>query len=425
LNFLKRFFSSKLFLVTSLSGISTLVRVVTNLIGAKLIALYAGTVGMALLGQLTNVSSIFLNISTGFAGTGAVQLLAQEKTNIPAQKQTIVALLQLTLIYSLVTASLLIFGNYWIGNYIFSASTYNSVILIFGFTIVFYALNAQFISILNGLQEYKLLVWINIVTSLMSLAFNIVMVIEFQAYGVLLSYVTAQSIVFFYTFYVLRQRGVLNVSIDDLITTLHWDKIKQLSALSLMSITSSIAVPVTQILVRSAITKRLTLEQTGIWEATNRISAMYLMLVTSSLAIYYLPKIASLTTKSEIQTEVRKTFVFITPILLITTTAIFFARPFIVLLLFTPQFNPMQDLISVQLIGDCLKMFAWVLGYLMMGRGLVKAFIFSEVFLNVSYFLLVVWGLNTFGLVGSIYAYVINYAIAIFLYTFFCRKLLF
>ena len=84
---------------------------------------------------------------------------------------------------------------------------------------------------------------------------------------------------------------------------------------------TAFTVPVSQIIVRNFITKKISIVDAGIWEGINKISVMYLMLITSSLGIYYLPKLSEIKTLKKIRDEVFNVYKFIIPI---TIAAIFF-----------------------------------------------------------------------------------------------------
>ena len=62
---IKKVISSDLVKVFSLNAVSTFIRMLTGFVSVKVVAVLIGPVGIALLGQLNNFSSILLSISTG------------------------------------------------------------------------------------------------------------------------------------------------------------------------------------------------------------------------------------------------------------------------------------------------------------------------------------------------------------------------
>ena len=86
-------------------------------------------------------------------------------------------------------------------------------------------------------------------------------------------------------------------------------------------------------------------------------------------------------------------------------------RDQIVLILFSADFKPVTGLFMWQLIGDSLKIGSWIIAYVMLGKAMFKAFIFTEILASVLFYLLSVWLIRTVGLEGVVMAYAINYAI--------------
>lgn len=106
----------------------------------------------------------------------------------------------------------------------------------------------------------------------------------------------------------------------------------------------------------------------GNWEAMTRLSGAYLMLVTTTLGVYYLPRLSELKTFHEIKHEVYTGYKFIFPLALVGGLVVYLLREWIIKLLFTESFMPMQELFLWQIIGDILKIGSWILAYLMLGK---------------------------------------------------------
>lgn len=129
-----------------------------------------------------------------------------------------------------------------------------------------------------------------------------------------------------------------------------------------MTLVSAATVPVTQMLLRGYVISHLSSIEAGWWEGMNRISAMYLMIITSSFGVYYLPRLSELTDRLEISKEIRKAYKIIIPVLLIGIITIYSLRYFIIRILFTADFLPMENLFIWQLLGDFLR---YAVGYLL------------------------------------------------------------
>lgn len=68
--------------VFSFTAISTLVKMLTGLIGVKVVASVIGPAGVALVGQLNNFASIAMAVSSGGINSGIIKYVAEYKENL-------------------------------------------------------------------------------------------------------------------------------------------------------------------------------------------------------------------------------------------------------------------------------------------------------------------------------------------------------
>jgi O-antigen/teichoic acid export membrane protein len=419
----KRILSTDLVKVSFLNAVATVIRMLTGFVSVKVVAAIIGPIGVALLGQLNNFTQIMLSISNGGINAGITKYTSEYSQSEEKYIEYLGTGFWITVSLSLVTSLVLFIGAGYFSEDILHDAKYKSVFYVFGATILLYALNALLTAVINGFKEYKKYVIANIVGSLVGLLFAVVLSIRYGIWGALISSVTFQSIVFFITL------GIVAKS--------YWFKWKsfllkfnkkvamQLGHYSLMAIASAITIPAGQIIVRTFIIKNKSITDAGLWEGINRISGMYLMVITASLSVYFLPKLSELKTKVELRKEIFSVYKLTVPFLILTTFVIYIFRVFIIHLLFTPEFNGMQDLFAWQLIGDILKILGWVLGYLLLAKAMSKVYIIMEIvnfilLVIISYFLV-----NRYGTVGATMAFAIVYGIYFVVLSVVFRRLLF
>ncbi len=140
-----------------------------------------------------------------------------------------------------------------------------------------------------------------------------------------------------------------------------------------------------------------------------RLSASYLMLVTTTLSVYYLPKLSELQDPAEIKKEILQGYKFILPVAAVCGLVIYLLRDSIIRVLFTAEFSEMELLFGWQMVGDALKIGSWILAYLMLGKAMVKLFIFSEIAFSALFYYLTYYFTSAFGLEGVSFAYAVNY----------------
>lgn len=411
--------------VFSLSASSTLIKVITNFISIKVVAVIIGPSGVALLGQLSNFSNVLLKISSGGNNSGVTKYIAENKDNRENVIKIIGTSSLISFYLSIVCGIILICFSSYFANIILddNKEKYNSIFIIFGITIFLYAFNAKLLAILNGFKQYRKFIVVDIITSIVGLIFSVVLVLVWGVYGALLASVTYQSIVvIFALFFVLK-----NYWFKFRFFFSGFDRIMaiKLSFYSIMTFVSALTVPVSQILVRTRIKDKFSLNEAGIWEGMNKISGMYLMVITTALGIYYLPKLSELKEQSHIRKEILKTAKLLLPIVLVMSFSIYFLRDLIIKIAFSNEFHSMSDLFIYQILGDFFKIFSWLLAYLMLAKTMTIAYVFTEVFSSICWVLMSFYLVNYFGYQGATIAYAIIYFISFILMVYFFRGILF
>lgn len=413
----------KLIKTSFFSGIITLIRISSGFISSKVIAIYTGTSGVALVGAFSNFITIVLTFANGAINTGVIKYTAEYEEDKEKLKSLFSTSLKISFYCSGIVGILLLLLSSFFSNLVFVTDAYSYLIKIFGGTIILYSLNSLLIAILNGKKQIKVYTIVNTIGSIVGLLFTLILVYFFKLEGALYALVLSQSIVFFVTVFMIAKSDWYNINYFK--NRFDIDIFKKLSHYSLMAIVTALTVPVSQIVLRNMLIGSLGVESAGIWQGMMRISDGYLMLITSSLATYYLPKLASLHTDEELRFEIKQGYKIIIPAVFFSCIVVYFLRFLIIRVLFTSDFNQMSDLFFYQLLGDFFKMSSWILGYLLLAKSMTKLFIITEIFFS---FLYVVFGflfVEYFGIVGITIAFAVNYFLYLLYMIIVFRKLLF
>lgn len=421
---LNRLRTAEVFKVFSFSAIATLVKMITSFISVKFISVVVGPAGIALLGQLNNFSSIVLTLGSGGINNGVTKHVAEYKNDENKLRDYLSTALKITFIFSMLSGILLITLSTFLSRIILSNEHYFYIFIIFGIALIFYSVNNLFISILNGFKEFRKYVLINILGSIFGLIYTLLLVYYWRMNGALISVVTFQSVMLIVTIFLIKKehwfyKEYFSNKINNTI-------VKQYLNYTLMSFITAATAPISQLVLRGYIIKNISTTQAGWWEAMNRLSGMYLMIITTSFAVYYLPKFSELKSKQkELQTEIFKAYKIILPLIAVGFVLIYFLRFFVIRVLFTKDFFPMENLFVWQLIGDFFKISSWVLAFLMISQTMTKIYIASEIFFSISLVSLGILLIKLNGIVGITQAYTVNYFIYLIFVLILFRNLLF
>ena len=408
-NLFRRASKADIVRVFSFTSISTLVKMLTGFVSVKVVASIIGPAGVALVGQLNNFASIAMSLSSGGINNGITKYISEFKNDEGKVRTYLSTALSITVICSLCVGVAMILLNRLLSRLILQTNEYWYVFLIFGVTILLYALNLMLLSVVNGFKEFKKYVKINIANSIVGLCFTLAFVLTLGLPGALVSAVTYQSVMMFITLWMIRKSSWATWS--NFKERLNKLASKQYFKYTLMTLTTAAMVPISQLVLRSYVISEISPVEAGWWEAMNRLSNMYLMIITSSFTVYYMPRLSELSDKIELRREIFKAYKVILPILIVGITVVYLFRHLIIRILFTPEFLPMENLFIWQLIGDLFKICAWLLSFILVAKAMTKEYITTEVIFAISYIVLSFIFLHLNGVVGITQAYLLNYIV--------------
>ncbi|MEG1031873.1 MAG: O-antigen translocase [Acinetobacter sp.] len=390
-----------------LNGVAVLIKTITMFVLNKILAVYLGPTGYAAIGQFQN----FIQMVTTFAGsainTAVVKYTAEYHEDESKQRAIWKTAGSIIFLFSLIFAFLILIFQGQLSLYIFHSLKYQTVFIWFAVFLIFFNFNTLFLAILNGKKEILKLVLANIAGSLFALIITSVLAIKLHLYGALVALSIYQSIAFIVTLFLCYRANWFKFS--SLLGKIDLEITKKFSSFILMALVSAICVPLTQILIRAYLTQEFSLAYAGYWEAMIRLSTVYLMLVTTTLGVYYLPRLSELNKIDEIKKEVYLGYKFLFPLTVVGGIIVFVLRDWIINLLFTPSFAPMQDLFFWQMMGDALKIGSWILAYLMLSKAMTKLYISTEIIFTLSLIALTYVCTQFFGFKGVSIAHLINY----------------
>lgn len=375
----------------------------------KILAVYLGPTGYAAIGQFQN----FIQMVTTFAGsainTAVVKYTAEYHEDEAKQRAVWKTAGSIIFLFSLVFAILILIFQKQLALYIFQSLKYQTIFIWFAIFLIFFNFNTLFLAILNGKKEILKLVLANIAGSLFALVITGVLAIKLQLYGALIALSIYQSIAFIVTLILCHRADWFEFS--SLLGKIDLGITKKFASFILMALVSAICVPLSQMLIRAYLTQEFSLAYAGYWEAMIRLSTVYLLLVTTTLGVYYLPRLSELNAIDEIKKEVYLGYKFIFPLAVVGGICVFILRDWIINLLFSPSFAPMQDLFLWQMMGDALKIGSWILAYLMLSKAMTKLYICTEIIFTVSLIALTYICTQVFGFEGVSIAHLINYGL--------------
>lgn len=394
-----------IFKVSILSLISTLISVSSNFIITKVVSVYIGPSGLAVIGQLQNFINISLLACGGFLKTAIIKYTAESEGDISKQQRLWSAVLKVSLcLWMIISGGLLIFHQE-LSLHILGSGIYSDSFLIFIPCLLLFILNTFFLSALNGLKKIHEYIQLNIVMSIISLVWISILSLNYGLYGCILAYISCQSISFIYIYFRAIKYPWFRFNL------LKIDNVKKdymiVLQFSLITITSVLASNISLMVVRDHIMNNYSGAEAGYWQGVWSLSQVSLTIVTLSLSTYLLPALSSSSKTHDLHHEVLKTLKIVVPLSVTISVAMYLLRDVIIFLLFSKDFSLMRDLFLWQMLGNIVKAIGWVYGSVLVARGQVKYTTSTEVSFALIWVLLSIKLISISGVIGVTYSYFI------------------
>ena len=410
------------FIKTSfLSGLSTGISLLARLISTKIVAVYLGTNGMFLLGQLKD----FLRLSNTISSFGIENGIVKYVAEFEEQKENLSNIIGTSFRINITSAffvslAILAFKNQ-ISPFLqidFDENFYFFLLII---SVISASIHTCFLSIYNGLNRIKLFVIVNIISNIVSAVILVLFVLKMQIIGAFYALVVNQilSLIINIIFYTVYKPFLIQWIFKKYIN----DYFKKLSSFSIMAIVGPVCLIISSFIVRDYLYDKFGADYAGSWEAMWRISAIYLLFLITTFKFYLIPTFSKLN-DIELKKEVFKIWKIVIPIIILITTAVYFSKNIIINLLLSNEFILINSIIFFHLIGDIIKINCWVLGNIMISKAKTKSFVFFQIEWSLVFVTLTYIFIEKYGFVGVSISYFVTYIIHFSLLNIYFKKLL-
>ena len=385
----------------------------------KLFAIFLGPSGIAVLGNMKSVMQILMSSASFGMQRGIIRFTSEFREQRHAFQKLLGTLHIIYGSIALVIAVVLFFLSDYLANVILQDGKYAWLFQILSIIVPFQGFHVLYFSILQGLDNYKKVVWVELVMIFCNLIFVGVSTFKFGLTGALFS-VACMPVFYFFISVVFLKSDIPNFKIAWSSSTA-----KNLFLYALMTLFSGIAFPLLFILIRNHISSVLGIDEVGYWEAVNQFSFFYFILLNSVMLMYVLPKITAQTDNVFYRSQVVEYVKKIMPLFAVFLIVLFLLRKYAILVLLSPEFTSIETLFGWQLLGDFFRAMTLIFSIYFHARRLAIPYITIDALLIVLLFTLTTVFVDSYGLIGAVKAHFISYFIYFIVTVFWLRKTLF
>lgn len=366
-----------------LTNIHIIIKVIAGIIMNKVISVYLGPSGLALLGQFQNTTGLISSIGHGSIQTGNVKYISENKNDEENLKQitstSFIVILVLTLIISILT---FIF-SLKLSELTFYSAEYSFIFKFLSFSLIFYSLNIYLLSVINGLEKIKLFTLINIILSLVSLISVSILTIYFKLSGALISLVLSQSLVFIICYFIILNKFGNSFFLNIINFKYFKKKITlKLFKFSIATFSSGAIVAITMLIIRYIITSKTSIDSAGIWESGWRILVYFNMIFAIPFSIFYFPKFSKSIDMDEILKMLYDSIKFNLPLMLALSIIIIVFKNFFIVLLFSEEFLDLSLFLNYIIFAEIFR----ILGIFIHNIYLAKTHVFTTILFQIFFF---------------------------------------
>jgi PST family polysaccharide transporter len=389
------------------------VRMVCSFISIKVTAVYLGPSGLALVAQFSNFVSLFQSMLGQGLMTGIVRLSAEYADDAPRRRRVYATALRMGLVFAGVFALVLLVAAPHVSVWLLTDRKHEWLMAVAGVAVAAAMLTDLLQGALGVTREIGLIGTATIVSTVVGL-----LIFAPSCYlwgvtgGLWASFVllVASAMITAATLHI----GAKGVRLSDFIGPFDAVECRRLLGFYPMLLINGVLAPLTLIVVRDTLVSLLGLEQAGLWQATWRLSEAYQAAIIASTSLYFMPSLGErMADRPALRLQMLRTLAVATGSTAALALVIGLLRVPMVHTVFSPQFHLVSGLMPMQLMGDVLKMAAWILAMSLVALMRTRLFIAITVMAAVSFAGLTKVLVPSMGLEGVLWAYVCTGALQV------------
>ena len=359
------------------TGFVSTLRLLIGLISQKVIAVFLGAPGLAIIANLRNLIEILTSFSSAGAQNGVIVETAANR-NKKFYQSFINSTLTLMFVVSAIMFAILWWQIDWISSKLFFERSDESIVRALSFTIPFMGLVVFMEAVLSGKKLFKAVANLQLATNVFASITMIVLIYFYGLQGAIIAMVIRPMIGFGLYFSYFKSSTYNSSLLSHFSTEL--SQLKTLLPYILMTLISVGFVQAIEIWLRYIITEKIDINSAGYWTAMNGVSSNYFLFISYAFTLYVLPKFAENNSSFSLFKEVKTILLTLLPIVTIAMIGIYIFRVPITKVLFTTDFVVIAPLFKWQLGADWVRVIFLVFAYYLVANKLLTKYFVVEFF---------------------------------------------
>lgn len=396
---------------TSIFGGVQVFQIIIKIISSKFIAVLLGPLGMGIAGLLTSTTGFIAALTNFGLSTSAVRdVAAAHSTGDELRVRTTVTVFRRLVWYTGLLGSLLtLVLAPWLSQISFGNRDYTYAFMIISVTLLINQLSAGQGVLLRGLREIKYLAKSSLIGSLLGLFTTIPLYYFFGVDGIVPGIIVTAITAFILTWYFARKLDIKPIYVARVRAI---EESKNMLKMGFMISLSGLITLGASYIVRIFISNTGGVEQVGLYNAGFAIVNTYVGLIFTAMSTDYYPRLSAVAfdnykSCTVINQQAEIALLLLAPIIMIFLVFI----NWIVIVLYSSKFIPVNDMILYAALGTLFKAASWSISFIFLAKGDSKIFFWNELIANIYLLALNILGYKLLGLTGLGLSFLISYLI--------------
>jgi len=394
---------------TSIFGGVQVFQILIQIIRSKFVAIYLGPAGMGIVGLLTSTTGLISSLTNFGLGTSAVRNIA-EAHNIGNNQRiamVVTVVQRLVWITGLLGAILTAILSPWLSKLTFGNADYTISFIWISITLLFSQVSSGQLVLLQGLRKLQYLAKANLYGAVVGLLITVPIYYKFGEKGIVPVIIFTSVISLFFTWYFTQKLKISSIKVNKIRTIA---ESKSMLRMGIMLSLSGLLTLATSYILRIFITKTGGVADVGLYNAGFTIITTYVGLVFTAMGTDYYPRLAAAANVKKsyidaVNQQADIALLILAPIIMVFLVFINWA----VILLYSEQFTPINNMIHWAALGMLFRTISWAIAFLFLAKGESKLFFLTELISNTYFLILNLFGYYFWGLSGLGVSFLLGY----------------
>jgi O-antigen/teichoic acid export membrane protein len=394
---------------TSIFGGVQVFNIIIGIIRSKFIAVLLGPMGMGISGLLTTTTGFIASLTNFGLATSAVKDISEAYSSGNEIRVATIAKVfrRLVWITGLLGTALTAFLAPWLSQLTFGNKDYTFAFIWISITLLLNQISAGQGVLLRGMRQIRYMAQSGMIGSSIGLFTTIPFYYFYGIKGIVPAIIIAAVTSLLLTWYFANKLDIKPIYVSKAHTIAEG---KGMLKMGFMISLSGLITLGASYIVRIYISNTGGIDQVGLYNAGFAIINTYVGLVFTAMSTDYYPRLSAVAHSNElsrhiINQQAEIALLILAPIIIVFLVFI----KWVVIILYSSKFIPINDMILYAALGMFFKAATWAIGIIFLSKGASKVFFWSEILSNSYLLLFNVLGYKYLGLTGMGISFLLSY----------------